>query len=62
MCGPTILDGQTRQIPADLAPAPAVIPPTSYDPPKPSGLPSNVWDRHDAAEAEFRSRTGPRMP
>ena len=55
-----ILDAGTRQIPPDPPPAPAII---LQAPPKPAG-PANgdLWNRRDAADAEYRSRTGPRAP
>ena len=57
---PNILDAGTRVIPADPPPAPAVIPPNRYDPPKVGGDSGSIWDRRDAADSALRSRTGPR--
>ena len=55
-----ILDAGTRQIPPDPAPAPAII---LQAPPKPEGPASgDLWNRRDAADAEYRSRTGPHRP
>jgi hypothetical protein len=59
---PNMLDAGTRRIPPDPAPAPAVIPPSAYDAPKPASSSGSVWDRLDAREAETRARTGPYRP
>ncbi|MEJ5991343.1 hypothetical protein WG902_15170 [Ramlibacter sp. PS3R-8] len=58
---PNILDAGPRHIdplPA-VAPAPAIILQTAPKPAEPSG---SVWDRRDAAESEYRGRTGPYRP
>jgi hypothetical protein len=56
---PNILDAGPRQMPVDPPPAPAVIPPTAYDPPRMAASSSSgsIWDTRDARDAESRSRT-----
>lgn len=59
---PNILDAGPRYAPEPLpaaAPAPAIVLPAAPKPAEPSG---SVWDRRDAAEAEYRNRTGPYRP
>jgi hypothetical protein len=56
-----ILNAGPRGMPAAPTPAPAVIPP---DPKAGQSDTSSgtVWDRRDAADADFRNRTGPYRP
>jgi hypothetical protein len=58
---PNIMDAGPRQVTSEPGPtaAPAIILPAPSRPPQPSG---SLWDRRDAAEAEYRSRTGPYRP
>jgi hypothetical protein len=58
---PNIMDAGPRQVTPEPAAtgAPAIILAVPPKPPQPSG---SLWDRRDAAEAEYRSRTGPYRP
>jgi hypothetical protein len=54
---PNILNAGPRGMPPEPTPAPAVIPPDRTPVPQPETSSGSVFDRRDASDAEFRSRT-----
>jgi hypothetical protein len=59
---PNIMDAGPRYSPdatPSATPAPAII---LRSAPKPAESSGSLWDRRDAAESDYRSRTGPYRP